>query len=64
MNDLLLKPVLFAILKNVLRISVEKLWYIKRVILKGLSNDFVIINMRYCNNGEVNLHLLNTWIKA
>ena len=50
MNDFLLKSVTFAILKNVLRISVEKFWNTKFVILKGLSNDFITIDWRYYNN--------------
>ena len=57
---LLVKLVLFAILKKVLMIFVINIENVNSVFLKEFSNDTTIIKMGYYRNVEINIHVLKT----
>ena len=57
---LLLKLVLVAILKNVLRTFIENTQNALSVKLKQFLNDTIIKIMRFSNKAEINMHFLKT----
>ena len=57
---ILLKIVLFAILKKVLIIFMINIENVKRVLLKEFEIDIMIKNEKYHNNVKINVHVLKT----
>ena len=59
---LMLKLVLFAILKEVIIIFIKLLENVNSVKVKEFQNDTIIMLMLYYKNIEINKHVLKTWI--
>ena len=59
---LMLKLVLFAILRNVLMIFITNIENANSVHLKEFQNDTIKLKMTNCENLEINMLVLKTWI--